>query len=86
MKANESYGLTGPTQAKLVLAQNPDYKLFTREGFAFKGAKEHERDRKSPTFESDMERLYNWSAALDVEVLHDKKEIHINAFSDCDMF
>ena len=40
----------------------------------------------SAIFEDEMQRKYNWSAAIDIEIDHEKKEIHMNGFSENDMW
>ena len=99
MKANETYKLTGEDTCRKVLAENPDYRVFWRAGYAWKGASENE-DNKQPqvqyvyqemrsrelTFEERMRRRYDWAAAIDVEVYHDKREIHFNGFSCNDLY
>lgn len=94
---NESYQLTGSKTCERLLNEYPDYKVFWRSGFAFRGAGEREDDKtekmeyviggkKITTFEERMERRYNWAAAMDIDVYHDKKEIHINGFSENDLY
>ena len=94
----EKFRLVGSKKCKEVLAANQTYKVFWRSGFAYHGAGEREimRDGKRKiycpggwtmgTFEDEMQREYNWSAAIDIEVDHDKKEIHMNGFSENDMW
>ena len=38
------------------------------------------------TFEEAMQRKYDWSAAIDIDVDHEKKELHFNGFSENDMY
>lgn len=99
MKQNEVYNLTGKETCERVLRENPTYKVFWRSGFEFKGAKKQE-DNKQPhrqfvyqearsrelTFEERMQRRYDWAAAIDVVVKHDKQEIHFNGFSCNDLY
>lgn len=94
----EKFNLVGGNKCKEVLAANPDYKVFWRSGFAFRGAGEGEVKREGlrkiyrpggwymGTFEDQMKQKYSWSAAIDIEIDHDKKEIHMNGFSENDMW
>lgn len=94
----ENFKLVGGNKCKEVLAANPDYKVFWRSGFAFRGAGEGEVKREGSrkiycpggwymgTFEDQMKQKYSWSAAIDIEIDHDKKEIHMNGFSENDMW
>lgn len=99
MKGNESYTLTSAKTCERLMKEHPDYKVFWRSGFAYRGAGESEDDKQPReqyvweerrkrlvTFEERMERRYDWSAAIDVDVDHDAKEIHMNGFSENDMF
>ena len=95
----ERFDLVGSTTCKRVLREHPDYRVFWRAGFAYRGAGEveddkqpkedyiwQERRRRVLTFEERMQRRYDWSAAIDIKVDHEKKEIHINGFSENDMY
>lgn len=99
MKKNiENFSLVGSKKCKEVLAAYPTYRVFWRSGFEYRGAGEHEIKRegerkifqpggwKMGTFEEEMKRKYNWSAAIDIEIDHEKKEIHMNGFSENDMW
>lgn len=95
----EKYSLVGGKKCNEILNQYPDYKVFWRAGFAYRGAGESE-DNKQPfeeylwqerrkritTFEERMQRRYDWAAAIDINVNHESKEIHINGFSENDMY
>lgn len=95
----EHYKLVGSKTCKEVLTKYSNYKVFWRSGFAYRGASESE-DNKQPkkeyiyregrsketTFEERMQRRYNWSAAIDIDIDHEKKEIHFNGFSENDMY
>ena len=83
-----TYTLTGCLTCDKVLKEHPDYKVFWRSGYAYRGAKEVEDDKSihSDTFEERMLRRYNWSAAIDITVDHEKKEIHFNGFSENDLY
>lgn len=94
---NEHYSLSGSKKCKELLKQYPDYKVFWRSGFAYRGASDKELDRNGTfkrfyphndtiTFEELMERNYNWAAAIDIDVLHDSKELHFNGFSANDLY
>lgn len=94
----EKFSLVGGNKCKEVLAENPTYRVFWRSGFAYRGARECEINREGErkifqpggwrmgTFEDEMQRKYNWSAAIDIEIDHEKKEIHMNGFSENDMW
>lgn len=95
----EYYELVGSKTCEEVLTKYPNYKVFWRSGFAYKGASESE-DNKQPkkeyiyqerrvketTFEERMQIRYNWSAAIDININHEKREIHFNGFSENDMY
>lgn len=95
----EKFQLVGSKKCKEVLAAYPGYKVFWRSGFAYRGATEAEDDKQPRqeyvyeerqnrvlTFEERMQRRYNWSAAIDIDIDHEKQEIHFNGFSENDMF
>lgn len=95
----QKLSLVGAKECRKAINDNPSYKVFKRSGFAYRGAKEQEDDKQPRkefvsqemrsrvlTFEERMERFYNWAAAIDIEIDHDKKEIHINGFSENDMW
>lgn len=98
MNGIEMYRLKGGAECKKVLTENPDYKLFWRSGFTYRGAAKKEiprigirktwigREYREATFEEEMQAKYNWAAAIDIEVDHDNKEIYMNGFSENDMF
>ena len=99
MEGVEKYNLVGGKTCKEVLAKYPNYKVFWRSGFAYRGATESEDDKqpkreyiwqerraRETTFEERMQRNYDWSAAIDIKVDHEKKEIHFNGFSENDMW
>lgn len=96
--AKESYRLVSGSSCKKAIESHPDYKVFYRAGFAFRGAGEIEDDKQPHeqyiyqegrsrilTFEERMQRRYDWAAALDIDIDHDAKEIHINGFSENDL-
>lgn len=95
----EHYKLVGSKTCKEVLAKYSNYKIFWRSGFAYRGASESEDNKqlkkeyiyqegrsRETTFEERMQRRYNWSAAIDIDIDHKKKEIHFNGFSENDMY
>lgn len=95
----EHYELEGSKTCKEVLAKYPNYKVFWRSGFAYRGTSESEDNKqlkkeyiyqegksRETTFEERMQRRYNWSAAIDIDIDHEKKEIHFNGFSENDMY
>ena len=97
MKANESYRLQNKQFCKELLSKYPDYKVYWRSGFVYRGAREVELDRNGQfkrhypyndviSFEEKIENELNWSAATDVIVLHHKKALHFNGFSENDLY
>ena len=94
----EKFDLVGGSKLREVLNENPNYRFFKRCGFAFRGAEETEDDKsvrteyvsqerrsRETTFEERVDSFINWSAAIDITVDHDSKEIHANGFSENDM-
>ena len=85
-----TYTLTGCLTCDKVLEEYPDYKVFWRSGYAYRGAAEVEDDKSIDdylnTFEERMLRRYYWAAAIDITVDHEKKEIHLNGFSENDLY
>ena len=94
----KKYRLVSSNVCKDLISKHPDFKIFWRSGFAFKGAKEVEDDKQPKeqfvyqegrsrvlTFEERMQRRYNWAAAIDIDFDEDAKEIHINGYSVNDM-
>lgn len=90
MEKLTTYTLTGCRTCNKVLEEHPDYKVFWRSGYAYRGAAEVEDDKSIDsyldTFEERMQRRYNWAAAIDITVDHEKKEIHLNGFSENDLY
>lgn len=95
----EHYKLVGSETCKEVLNKYPNYKVFWRSGFAYRGAGEiyddkqpkeeyiyQERQSRVLTFEERMQRRYDWSAAIDIDIDYSKQEIHFNGFSENDMY
>ena len=94
----KKYRLVSSNVCKDLINKHPDFKVFWRSGFAFKGANEVEDDKQPKeqfvyqegrsrvlTFEERMQRRYNWAAAIDIDFDEDAKEIHINGYSVNDM-
>ena len=80
-----------------VLSNYSEYILYIRRGFAFKGAQEVLEDKETKrsfcpggsrimTFEERMKQIYDFYVAYDVDIDHENKELHINAFSANDMY
>ena len=80
-----------------VLSNYPDYTLYITKGFAFKGAREFLEDKETKrslcpggsrimTFEERMKQIYDFYVAYYVNIDHENKELHINAFSVNDMY
>ncbi len=70
--------MCGWTKLKEVIDKHPDYELYKRTGFAFRGA------RESKCTIDDLKNLCSWAACIDIEVIDD--EIHVNGFSANDMW
>lgn len=95
----EKYELVSGKTCKEALNKYPDYRVFYRAGFAYRGAIEAEDDKQPHeqyiyqegrkrvlTFEERMQRHFDWAAANDLVIDHDAKEIHINGFSENDLY
>lgn len=93
------YTLTDSKTCRKILEKYPNYKVFWRSGYAFKGAGESEDDKQPRkeyiwqegrsrvlTFDERMERRYEWSAAIDIKIDENLKEIHFNGFSENDLY
>lgn len=92
-----SLSLIGGREVLNILNQYKDYCVFIRKGLAYRGATEREDD-KTPkpalvnlrwciqTFEERMSRMCDYYAAFDVDIEHDKRELHINAFTINDLY
>lgn len=89
--------LTGSNTVREVLNTYPDYKLFIRKGYAYRGAREVLEDKETKmtacpggfrvmSFEERMKRMYDFYVAFDIDIDTDKQELHINAFSENDMY
>lgn len=74
----ESYKMVGKAKVLDIIARYPDYELYERSGFAFRGAQE-----KTVTME-ELVKTLEWMACADVAVVDN--EIHVNAFSCSDMW
>ena len=93
----ESLQLVGSQKVREVLNTYADYTLYIRKGFAYRGAQEVLEDKEtkpSPcpggfrtmTFEERMNRIYEFYVAFDIDIDSEKKELHLNAFSENDMY
>lgn len=93
----ESLRLVGSQKVREVLSNCENYTLYIRKGFAFKGAKEVLEDKETKltphpggyrvmTFEERMNRMYEHYVAFDIDIDDTKNELHINAFSENDMY
>lgn len=91
----ENLSLVGRTKIHELLNIYPDYTLYIRKGFVSKGAKEFLEDKqpksisyregfryviKNQTFEERMQNIYDFFVTYDVDIDHENKELHINAF------
>jgi hypothetical protein len=96
-----SLQLVGSRKVREVLSNHADYTLYIRKGFAFKGAKESIDDKqpkpelvrngfnlvwKTLSFEERMNRMYEHYVAFDIDIDNEKNELHLNAFSESDMY
>lgn len=93
----ESLQLVGSQKVREVLSNYADYTLYIRKGFAYRGAREVLEDKetkstpcpggfKMMTFEERVKRMYDFYVAFDIDIDNEKKELHINAFSENDMY
>lgn len=92
----EKLSLVGRTKIRELLNNYSDYTLYIRKGFAFNGAEEFLEDRqpkptrytvgfnkyviKNQTFEERMQNMYKFYMVYDVDIDHENKELHINAY------
>lgn len=74
----ESYSMVGKSDVLELIKKYPDYELYSRTGFGFRGAKEGQTNMDS------LLRTLDWMACANVEVVDN--EIHVNAFSCNDMW
>ena len=93
----ESLQLIGSQKVREVLNTYADYILYIRKGFAYRGAREVLEDKvtkptscpggfRTMTFEERMNRMYDFYVAFDIDIDNEKKELHLNAFSENDMY
>lgn len=93
----EKLRLVGSKIVREVLTKYPEYTLYIRKGYAFMGAKEFLEDKETKstscpggfkimTFKERMQNIYNFYVVFDIDIDHEKKELHINAFSANDMY
>lgn len=78
-------GLTRSKNCKKAIATYSNYRVFWRSGFAYRGAGEREIKREGQ-FDDELQRCFDWACAQDMVIDHDKKEIHINGYSENDMY
>ena len=65
---------------------HPDYKVFWRSGYAFRGTSKREIDTTAPDFMEKMESNFNWACIVDVDEDDPiTKELHLNGLSVSDM-
>ena len=65
---------------------HPDYKVFWRSGYAFRGTDEREMDTTAPDFIEKIESNFNWACIVDVDKDDPiTKELHLNGLSISDM-
>ena len=92
----EKFELIGKNKVLELLEKHADYRVFIRRGYAYRGAKEVEDDKQDKmawmdrvwqmtTFEGRMNSFLNYYTC-DVDIDHDKKEMHINGFSENDLY
>lgn len=73
----EKYELVGTKTVMEVIAKYPDYELYKRSGFSFRGSQEQKTDIEG------IKALFKGSCCYDIQVIDN--EIHINGFSVNDM-
>ena len=81
----EKYSLVGSSTCEETLSKYPDYKVFWRSGYAYRGASEVRVDNQID-FSKKLLNYLDWAAAIDITVDHEKKEIHLNGFSVNDLY
>lgn len=74
----ESYSMTGSTKLRELFDKYPDYEVYCRTGFAYRGAREGQSTRE------EAMKTAQWAACIDIKVIDN--EIHVNAFSANDMW
>lgn len=91
-------GLTRSKNCKKAIATYPNYRVFWRSGFAYRGAGEREIKREGQrkilcpggfflgTFDDELQLCFDWACTQSMVIDHDKKEIHINGYSENDMY
>ena len=95
----ETHELIGGKKVKELIDKYQDYRIFVQVGFAYRGAREEEDDKQDKkmylwregksrivTFHERMVSLCDNYAAYDVEIDHNAKKLHINAFTENDMY
>ena len=80
-----TYTLASSITCNKVLEEHPDYKVFWRSGYAYRGASEVRVDNQID-FSKKLLNYLDWAAAIDITVDHEKKEIHFNGFSENDLY
>lgn len=73
----EKYELVGSSTVLEVIAKYPDYELYKRSGFSFRGSQEQKTDLEG------IKALFKGSCCFDIQVIDN--EIHVNGFSVNDM-
>lgn len=73
----EKYELIGKNQVLEIINSHPDYELYKRSGFSFRGAQEHLCSLQ------EMTKMLDSMVCFDVQVIDN--EIHVNGFSVNDM-
>lgn len=76
----EQYELVVAREVLEFLTKYPNYKTFWRAGFSYRGATEKEVDREY------LKNSLGWAAASNVKINHETKEIHVNGFSENDLY
>jgi len=77
-KVTESYSMVGSTKLREIFNKYPDYEVYCRTGFAYRGAQEGQSTREATM------KTAQWAACIDIKI--QDNEIHVNAFSANDMW
>ena len=76
-KVTAHYSMVSNDTVMKTIKEHPDYELYVRSGFSFRGAGEGRTDIEG------VKRLLNWACVVDMDIIDD--EIHLNGFSVNDM-
>lgn len=68
-----------------LMQKYPDYKVYWRSGWGYRGASELLLDKQASNFNEEMKRKYNWTANITINIDHESQELHFNGLSCLDM-